>query len=277
MADTLQPTNRYVHFPAELIPSDHLAYISLSRTDTEIPQLALAYETLRDEDKRREYDLIHPLIRQTPDPPTTQRLRRSLAPPALQQPRAVSRSYNMSPEAHRNLQNAGVVSMQARDAARKMEGPKSQSNAPEDSGRQEKRLVSPAMEVPARPAHQSATTKANGARSTAAHCVHNVSMSACTSSCARSVVPTQGRFPSGICKGPPLSADRIERVVARIGDRTSSVLSPHSQVSDRSAIGLLSSPAGSLICDSCAASPHLHPQAFHHHDFLSPSRDPSRL
>jgi hypothetical protein len=121
MADTLQPTNRYVHFPAELIPSDHLAYISLSRTDTEIPQLALAYETLRDEDKRREYDLIHPLIRQTPDPPTTQRLRRSLAPPALQQPRAVSRSYNMSPEAHRNLQNAGVVSMQARDAARKME------------------------------------------------------------------------------------------------------------------------------------------------------------
>jgi hypothetical protein len=122
MADTLQPTNRYVHFPAELIPSDRIAYVSLSRTDTQIPQLALAYETLRDEDKRREYDLIYPLIRQTPtDPPTTQRSRRSLAPPALQQPRAVSRSHNMSPEAHRNLQNAGVASMQARDAARNME------------------------------------------------------------------------------------------------------------------------------------------------------------
>jgi hypothetical protein len=111
-----------VHFPAELIPSDRLAYISLSRTDTEMPQLALAYETLRDEDKRREYDHIYPLIRQTPtNPPTTQRSRRSLAPPALQQPRAGRSSYNMSPEAHRNLQNAGVASMQGRDVARKME------------------------------------------------------------------------------------------------------------------------------------------------------------
>lgn len=32
MADILQPTNRYVHFPAELIPSDRLAYMYLVLT-----------------------------------------------------------------------------------------------------------------------------------------------------------------------------------------------------------------------------------------------------
>jgi hypothetical protein len=195
MADTLQPTNRYVHFPAELIPSDHLAYISLSRTDTEMPQLALAYETLRDEDKRREYDLItlsSDKPQQTHQPHKDCVARLLLRRCSSQEQSADLTTCPPKPTETSKTQEWYRCKHETR-LARWKKGPKSQSNAPEDSGRQEKRLVSPAMAVPARPAHQSATTKANGARSTAAHCVHNVSMSACTSSRARSVVPTHAR------------------------------------------------------------------------------------
>jgi DnaJ-class molecular chaperone len=93
------------------------AELEESRTDTQnAAQLALAYETLKDENKRREYDLIYPLIRHNQT--NTHQPRRSHAPATQPRPRP---SYNVSAETHRNLQHAGAALMQARDAARRME------------------------------------------------------------------------------------------------------------------------------------------------------------